>query len=519
MTTSLDHPHLISGDPQPAPADSLLHLVQEHARLRPDTPAVSSPTESLTFRQLWDRTLVVAAALDGAGVSPGDRVVLWADRTAGVVAGALAVMALRAAYVPIDPTQPVDRIAAVVAGSQPVALLHDRADPQTLPDLPGRPVIDLSEPADRPNPPERALPRPEDIAYVVFTSGSTGVPKGVQVEHGSLVNYVAWAGSLVGAGGLGSPLFASLGFDLSMTSLWVPLAHGRPVAALAGLWDQEGIFGPREQPYTFIKLTPSHARFFEFLAEPPDYRRATRTLMFGGEALDPQLLRSLGDRLDGVRLINHYGPTETTVGCCAYVFDSSRLPDLATVPIGRPAWNTRAYVVDEELRPARPGSPGELVIAGRAVAAGYLGADRDGRFIDEREVGTRSGRAYRTGDLVELRPDRTLLYLGRRDQQLKIAGYRVELGELRHHVLAVPGVADVAFSVVRGPVDTLEAFVLPREPEADPAAFTDAVRSALAGSVPAPLVPSSLHCVPEIVFNSNGKCDVEATRRLLGRNG
>ncbi|MGW7446175.1 amino acid adenylation domain-containing protein [Kitasatospora sp. NPDC054795] len=519
MTTSLEGSNRISGDERRVPADSVLHLVREQARLRPHAPAVRSPAGVLTYGRLWHRVLVVAAALHEAGVGPGDRVALWADRTAEVVGGALAVLALRAAYVPVDPTHPGERVAAVIAGSDPAALLHDHADPAALPALPGRPVIDLREIADRPEPPEHELPRPEDIAYVIFTSGSTGAPKGVLIEHGSLVNYAAWAGSLVGAEGSGSPLFASLGFDLSMTSFWVPLCQGRPLVTVAGLWDQETIFGPGQEPYGFIKLTPSHARFFEFLAEPPDYRRATRTLMFGGEGLDPELLRSLGDRLDGVRLVNHYGPTETTVGCCAHVFDRTRIPDLPTVPIGRPVWNSRAYVVDEGLRPVRPGDPGELVIAGRAVAAGYLGRDRDERFVDECELGGAAGRAYRTGDLVELRPDGSLLYLGRRDQQLKIAGHRVELGELRHHVLAVPGVADVAFEVVRGPVDTLAAFLLPKSPQSDGDAFAETVRSALAASLPSPLVPGELHCVPEIVFNANGKCDVAATRRLLDLDG
>ncbi|MER7702110.1 amino acid adenylation domain-containing protein [Kitasatospora sp. NPDC097605] len=515
MAPTAEHPSLVQGESRPVVAGSIVELVRGHARRSPDAPAVESAGSILTYGQLWLWVREIAAALDEAGVGPGDRVLLRADRTPGVVAAALAVMSLRAAYVPVDPTHPAERIAAVVAGSAPVAAVHDRAGDAGRPPGADVPSIDVHGLAGGPLPPERPLPRPEDIAYVVFTSGSTGTPKGVMVEQGALANYVSWCGSLVGPGTADSPLFASLGYDLAMTSLWVPLARGRRVVTVAGLWDQETLFGERAEPYGFVKLTPSHARFFDVLAQPPLYRRATRTLMFGGEGLDPALVRSMGERLDGVRLVNHYGPTETTIGCCAHVFDNTRVPALPTVPIGRPAWNTRAYVVDEQLRPVPAGTAGELVVAGRAVAAGYLGGAGQERFVDERELGGAAGRAYRTGDVVELLPEGALLYLGRRDDQLKVNGHRVELGELRHHVLAVPGVANAVFDVVRGPVDSLEVFVLPSPAYARDPAFAAVVRQALADVLPSALAPNEVHVVPEIVFNANGKADPAATRKLL----
>jgi D-alanine--poly(phosphoribitol) ligase subunit 1 len=190
------------------------------------------------------------------------------------------------------------------------------------------------------------------------------------------------------------------------------------------------------------------------------------------------------------------------------------------VPIGVPAWNTRAYVVDEQLRPVAPGQPGELVIAGRAVAAGYIGEQGFGeKFIDEADLGGGPGRAYRTGDVVELLPEQTLLYLGRRDDQLKVNGHRVELGELRHHVLAVPGVADAAFDISRGPVDSLELFVRPGQQVSDREALAEVVHKSLASALPSALVPQSVRVVREIVFNANGKCDVAATRRLAKESG
>ncbi|MGW0389332.1 amino acid adenylation domain-containing protein [Streptomyces sp. NPDC003042] len=517
------HPSSIAGEVRPVAAESIVHLVRGHARTRPDAVAVHRGQEQVTYRQLWQRTLAVAAALAEAGAGPGDRVALWADRTAGAVAGALGAMALGAAYVPIDPAHPGERTASVLAGATPAALLHDGAGPAgALPPV-GVPVIDVRELPEHPGLPEPALPRAGDIAYVVFTSGSTGTPKGVMVEHGSLVNYTGWCGDLVGGAGAGSPLFGSLGFDLAMTSLWVPLAQGNAVTTVAGIWDQATLFGEREREaaYTFVKMTPSHARFFDVLAEPPRYDRVTRLLMFGGEGLDPALIASLGARLDGVRLVNHYGPTETTIGCCAYRFDRHSVPATPTVPIGRPAWNTRAYVVDEQLRPVAPGAPGELVIAGRAVAAGYLGGGAvAGKFLDERELGgPAGGRAYRTGDTVELLAQGALLYLGRGDDQLKVNGHRVELGELRHHVLAVPGVADAAFDIVRGPVDTLELFVRlgGQGPRTGAEEFAALVRKTLAEVLPSALVPGAVHVVDEIVVNANGKTDLAATRARAAR--
>jgi D-alanine--poly(phosphoribitol) ligase subunit 1 len=318
MASLRQHPSSVAGVVRTVEDDSVVRMVRRHAMLRPDAVAVQSGRSLTTYGQLWHRALVVAAALEEAGVGPGDRVALWAERTAGVTAAALGVMVLGAAYVPIDPTHPGERTGAVIAGSRPAALVHDGA--AGLP-APGLPAVDVSALADLPVPPERTLPRAEDIAYVVFTSGSTGTPKGVMVAHGSLANYVSWCGSIVGTDGIGSPLFASLGFDLAMTSLWVPLAQGRRVVTVAGPWDQATLFDSRDDKYTFIKLTPSHARFFDVLETPPRYDRATGLLMFGGEGLDPALITALGSRIDGVRLVNHYGPTETTIGCCAYPFD------------------------------------------------------------------------------------------------------------------------------------------------------------------------------------------------------
>jgi D-alanine--poly(phosphoribitol) ligase subunit 1 len=504
------------GSTRPIDAASILDLVHGISRSRPTAVALEHRGREWTFAELMQRVADVAGALGEAGVARGDRVAVYADRTPDVIATALAAMVLGAAYVPIDPTNPPARTQGILLGADAALLAYDGASAAAPPpsgihlaqlDVTVVPRVGRRLPT---------LPSSEEVAYIIFTSGTTGVPKGVAIEHGSLVNYVQWGAATVGDAGTGSPVIGSLGFDLSMTSLWLPLAQGKRVVLTDGILDREAVFRQRPERFTFIKATPSHFRFFERTSRPA-YSAFTNALMFGGELLDVGLLRAMEERLGGVRLINHYGPTETTIGCCFNEFRLADMPASGGVPIGRPIWNTRAYVVDESLRPVPPGSVGELVIAGRGVARGYLGgADAGGRFVDERELGGPSGRAYRTGDFVERLPSGLLLYLGRKDNQLKVSGHRVEMAELRGKALLVRGVADVAFEVVRRDLDHLEVYVVPSADDDVPhAQLVSALRLALSASLPAALVPRRVHVVPAILTNGNGKIDLSATRAQL----
>jgi D-alanine--poly(phosphoribitol) ligase subunit 1 len=504
-------PGCIRGEERPLPAESVVELVRARAASDPRATALEYRGERVTYEELMRRAGALAAGLAARGIGAGDRVAIWADRTPAVVVAALGTMQARAAYVPVDPTYPPERVSAIVDAASPVALLHDPASASSPPA--GALAIDELTHGGSVVPQD--VPRGEDAAYVVFTSGSTGAAKGVVVEHHSLVNYVCWCASLVGAVGGGAPLFASLGFDHAVTCLWVPLAQGRSVVLVPGLWEHDAIFAPSYGRHTFLKITPSHVRFFERLVAP-DYGAATALVMFGGEALDPQLVARLAPRLGGARLVNHYGPTEATVGCCWHEFTAADVAELPSVPIGRPVWNSRAYVVDDDLRALPPGEPGELVVAGACVARGYLGGEPGG-FVDEAEiVRGASGPAYRTGDVVERLPGGALLYRGRNDNQVKISGHRIELDELRRHALEVPGVAEVAFDVRRdAAIDAVEAFVVP---SGDGAAVAALVREAIARNLPEAVVPRTVHVIDELLFDAHGKCDLAATRRRAGRS-
>src|SRR5579862_258869 len=513
-------PSVLAGRTAELATGTLVDLVAGHAAARPDAPAVIGDGPVQSYAELWRQAGRIATTLADAGVGAGDQVAIWATRTAPVVAAALGVMALGAAYVPIDPTYPAGRVRRILEVGKPKVMVC--ADPNALVGSLPRSVATVDTHA---GPREGAELTPDaspgEVAYTVFTTGSTGEPKGVLVGHRALVNYLSWAKELTAFEPEdATPCFASLGFDHAVTCLWLPLMVGGAVQLVPDSWDPRPWIAPRERPFAFVKITPSHVRLFERIARP-DYRAITRTVMFGGERLDAELVESLGARLDGVQLLNHYGPTEATVGCTAYRFELDALsvdPDgTGVVPIGTPAWNSRAYVVDGELRPVPLGEEGELVLAGECVAAGYLGggAEDHARFFDgARITDGEPARAYRTGDLCTVR-DGQLRYLGRLDEQVKVGGYRIEIQEVRSLVLGVPGVAHAAVAVAptgTGGMTRLELFVVPAADAGED--IVARVLERLRAELPSAAVPERVHLVPNLVVNAHGKWDAHATREL-----
>jgi len=236
-------------------------------------------------------------------------------------------------------------------------------------------------------------------------------------------------------------------------------------------------------------------------------------VMFGGERLDAALVASLGDRLEGVHLLNHYGPTEATVGCTAYRFDRALAPADGALPIGTPVWNSRAYVVDATLAPVPVGEEGELVLGGDCVADGYLGGDDEdrARFLDEAALGAATeARAYRTGDRCAVR-DGQIHYRGRLDDQVKVRGHRIEIQEVHDLAASVDGVAHAAVALNTAGLGGLELFVVP---SGDPEGLVARVLERLRAELPAAAVPERVRLVPNLVANAHGKWDAEATRAL-----
>lgn len=507
---------VLIGDAVAIPEDTLVHAVARHAAQRPDRPAiVHDGAPVLTYAGLWEEAGRIAGVLAEAGVGRGDLVAVWATRSRRVVAAMIATMGLGAAYVPIDPSYPPARVRRILeVASPPVVLCADGsvlsgACPSTTE------VIDLDAAAGGPAWRLDDV-RTDDTAYVVFTSGTAGRPKGVRVGHRSLLNYLHWARALTRFGpGDVTPCFASLGFDHAVTCLWLPLLAGGTVHLVADSWDPRPWIGPGAGPFRFVKITPSHAQLFERVARP-DYDRFCRLVMFGGERLDPELVGAMADRLGNLPLLNHYGPTEATVGCCAHPFTAAEAARGGPIPIGRPVWNSRAYVVDGDGRPLAPGEEGELVMGGACVADGYVGAgagDEQRFFAEERLGAGFDGAAYRTGDWAVV-TEAGLHCLGRVDDQLKVRGHRVEAGEIRDLALAVSGVSDARAHVNSGGIGAVELFVVPLPGHGRDLA--PEVRAALGQALPPAVVPTRVWVVPRLAVNAHGKWDAEATRHLAG---
>ncbi|MEV4500270.1 amino acid adenylation domain-containing protein, partial [Micromonospora arborensis] len=376
------------------PWSSVAEMVEARVAAAPDALAV----DEITYRELNSRANRLARRLVADGAGPESIVAVRMPRSADLVVALLAVLKAGAAYLPIDPDYPAERIGLILDDARPIAVI----DEVVVPDGPDH---DLG-----------VRVSPEHPAYVIYTSGSTGRPKGVVIRQAGMVNYLARAAAVYPGLTDEARFHSSVGFDTTVTSVFGALVAGGRVVT-------------EERRTAFLKVTPGH---LAALSDIPE-----KLLMVGGEALRYDQLPA------GVPVVNSYGPTETTVACTDFTVDG---PGEGVVPIGRPMWNTRVYVLDAALRPVPPGVAGELYVAGAGLARGYLGRPA---LTAERFVACPfgGGRMYRTGDLVTWRPDGVLEFLGRTDDQVKVRGYRIELGEVEATIAKHPAVREVAVAV------------------------------------------------------------------------
>ncbi len=471
---------------------SALELFHRQVERTPHAVAVRDRYGVATYAEVAAEADRIAAALHARGVGPDSLVALRVERARAMVAAVLGVWRVGAAYVPVDPYLPAARREQVLAAADPVIVLTTPAlavgdpDELLLTGLPtgALPVLDDS---DRP-------------AYVLFTSGSTGSPKGVLVPHSGLSRYVGWAVEEYGVGTGGSPVHSSLGFDLTITSLLLPLTRGGPVVLLddADGVHQLGALLAQEGGFDLVKITPAHLEVLLRTVPADRLRAAAKVFVVGGEALSPDLVRRFRALAPDVRVVNEFGPTETVVGCCVHEVVAEDA-DAVTVPIGSPVPGTRLHVLDDRLRPAPDGVPGELCVAGPQVGWGYLDAPAQTatRFVPD-PWGPPGSRMYLTGDLARVLPSGALEFLGRVDRQVKVRGYRVEPGEVEAVLRSHPAVAD---AVVTAP-DGLVGYVV-----LTAAATGAALRGHLADRLPDYLVPGAVVVLDELPLTVNGKVD------------
>ncbi|WP_236062145.1 non-ribosomal peptide synthetase [Actinacidiphila acididurans] len=498
-----------------APAAGLPELFETQAARTPDAVAVSCGDERLTYRELAAAADRLAVRLRGLGIGAGgaeDAVCLLMERSVRLPVAILAVLKAGGVYVPLDPRYPASRMRLIMTDTAATVLLVDGAGP-AHPTVDGLRVLDVGGVlADADGATYGAAPLaapaggPDRMAYVMYTSGSTGRPKGVAVTHR---NVASLAADHVWRGGNHSRVLmhAPSAFDASTYELWVPLlSGGEVVVAPAGELDPDLLLRTiAERGVTSAFFT---AALFNLLVErDPAALAGMREVMAGGEALSPRVVaRALGAWPRTV-LTNGYGPTETTTFA---VLHSTRDVTDGTVPIGTPMDDTRAYVLDERLRPVPPGVPGELYLAGSGLARGYLGQPGlTAQRFTASPYGPPGSRMYRTGDLVRWRADGRIEYLGRTDAQVKIRGFRIEPGEIENALGAHPAVAD-AVVVVReksgGGKDLVGYVVLADGARAEPAEL----RSFVAERLPQYMVPAVVTVLDAFPLTGNGKLDRRA---------
>ncbi|WP_328423460.1 non-ribosomal peptide synthetase [Streptomyces sp. NBC_00443] len=487
-----------AGQHNAAPAGARLvpDLVADRACERPEATALVCGTLRLTYRELLDRADTLASRLLARGAQRGDRVGLLLPRGADMGIAALAVLRAGCAYVPLDPAHPAARLAYMVTNSGTSLLLTaEETTSLTATDVPELRVDEATEAAPAFTPVTCA---PGDLAYVLYTSGSTGVPKGVAVEHRSLLNLAMNVRPVFPVTAQDRVLqFVSFGFDVAVSDLFFPWVAG---AELHIAQEDERLGEAlqarlRDSRITYVFLPPSAAMTLPRAA--PGALPELRTLAVGGEACPAELVERLGE--EGRRIVNAYGPSEATV----YSTTADLHPGEPVV-IGHAVPGSRAYVLDRRLRPVPVGVTGELYVAGATLARGYIG--RPGmtaeRFVAD-PYGPPGSRMYRTGDLCRVDAHDVLHYLGRGDSQVKLRGYRIELGEIEA-LLAGHADVTVAAAAVRGEGagQRLVAYVVTT------AEMPDAVlRAHLAERLPGYMVPDAFVRLPELPLNRSGKID------------
>ncbi|SEL61818.1 amino acid adenylation domain-containing protein [Roseateles sp. YR242] len=513
---------------------ALHHRFEAHARHQPEATALVLGEERLSYGQLNRAANRLAHRLIRQGVGPESRVGLAVQRSFEMVVGMLAILKAGAAYVPLDPAYPADRLAYMVQDSGMALVLTDGdvdvmtavwAGPTASGDLPLRPgsvqqvsVRDLTLADELDTDP--ALPASADqLAYVIYTSGSTGRPKGAQLTHRNVVRLLDASAQRFDFGPKDVwTLFHSYAFDFSVWELFGALCWGGRVVIVPHLVSRS----PRDflallkaQRVTVLNQTPSAFKQLMHVAvqegsgvAPEDL--ALRHVIFGGEALEPRSLQPWVQRFGLARpaLINMYGITETTVHVTWRRLEAADLEDGGS-PIGQALPDLGLRILDSELQPVPIGVPGELHVTGAGLARGYLRrpALTAARFVaDPDDAG--GGRMYRTGDLARWRADGEIEYLGRIDEQVKIRGFRIELGEIEAQLLAQSGVREAAVLVDQAPAGArLVAFVVPQSGQA---VSVDALRHGLAGVLPEHMVPAALQVLERLPLNANGKLDRRA---------
>ncbi|MEW4058621.1 amino acid adenylation domain-containing protein [Bacillus siamensis] len=487
--------------------ETVTRWFEKQAAQRPDHAAVIFGNEQYTYRQLNERANQLARTLRIKGVQADQFVAILSPHCLELIVGILAVLKSGGAYVPIDPEYPEDRIQYMLRDSKAEVVLTLQSLQDQLP-YDGDVVLldeESSYHEDRSN--LESDSNVHDLAYMIYTSGSTGNPKGVLIEHQGLANYIWWAKEVYVKGEKTNfPLYSSISFDLTVTSIFTPLATGNTIVVFDGE-DKSTVLSEiiKDTRIDMIKLTPAHLHVIKEMNIAGG--TAIRKMIVGGENLSTRLAKSVSEQFKGrLDIFNEYGPTEAVVGCMIYHFDAER-DKREFVPIGTPAANTDIYVADASRNLVPVGVIGEMYISGPGVARGYwnrpdLTAEK---FIENPFIP--GAKMYKTGDLAKRLKDGNLVYIGRVDEQVKIRGHRIELGEIEaamHNAEAVQKAA-VTVKEEEDGLKQLCAYYVSDKPLA-----AAQLREQLSSELPDYMVPSYFVRLDDMPLTSNGKINRKA---------
>ncbi|WP_369043210.1 amino acid adenylation domain-containing protein [Streptomyces sp. Midd1] len=501
----------------PYPDTATIHsLIENRVATDPHAIAITHGDQQWTFAQVNERANQLAHHLRETGITPDTLIAVCLDRSPELIATLLGIMKAGAAFVPLDPDYPTDRITYMVDDAQAPLIITSTQHTDRLPADTPRLLVDSEWPKG-PTTNPAPLATPDDLAYIIYTSGSTGRPKGVALEHRGVVNYLHWCDQnypVTEAGGIGTILYSSVTFDLTITALFLPLIQGTQLA-IPELQPGQSAFDAAidliltDVPISFLKATPSH---LEILAAHLTTRQATHhitTIVAGGENLTPALVAQLLDTSTTTTTIsNEYGATE---GSVANVMSLTTTPDPNgnTTTLGRPITNTTTYVLDHHNQPAPIGIPGHALLGGICLARNYHNRPHltEQRFTPNPLHTPGDPRTYHTGDLVTWRPDGTLEFIGRIDNQIKLRGYRIELGEIENALNTHPHIHTTTITLREDTPGNkqLTAYIVTNEP-----VDNDALRAHLRQQLPDYMVPSTYVTLDQLPLTPNGKVDTKA---------
>ncbi|MFJ6503989.1 amino acid adenylation domain-containing protein [Streptomyces sp. NPDC091879] len=506
-----------NGVTDPYPDTATIHsLIEDRVATDPHAIAITHGDQQWTFAQVNAHANQLAHHLRGTGITPDTLIAVCLDRSPELIATLLGIMKAGAAFVPLDPEYPTDRITYMVDDAQAPLIITSTEHTDRLPAETPRLLVDTEWP-EGPTTNPAPLASPDDLAYIIYTSGSTGRPKGVALEHRGVVNYLHWCDQnypVTDPDGIGTILYSSVTFDLTITALFLPLIQGTQLA-IPELQPGQSAFDAAidliltDVPISFLKATPSH---LEILAAHLTTRQATHhitTIVAGGENLTPALVSQLLDTSTTQTTIsNEYGATE---GSVANVMSLTTTPDPNgnTTTLGRPITNTTTYVLDHHNQPAPIGIPGHALLGGICLARNYHNRPdlTEQRFTPNPLHTPNDPRTYHTGDLVTWRPDGTLEFIGRIDNQIKLRGYRIELGEVENALNTHPHIHTTTITLREDTPGNkqLTAYIVTNEP-----VDNDALRAHLRQQLPDYMVPSTYVTLDQLPLTPNGKVDTKA---------